>query len=487
MKARLRVSAALAAGSLLLSALVTGPSAVAVAPETMTEAFTRAAGAYEVPRDLLVTLAYAETRLDGHGGEPSASGGYGVMHLVSNPTTQTLERAATLTNQPVAALKTDDAANITGGAAVLRAYADDLGLDATARKDLGRWYRALAKYGNAASPEVARLYADTVYDLLAQGVTAQTPDGETVTVPPQSVRPDRGAYASARDLNRSATAAAGSVDYPSARWVPAHPSNYAVANRPTSAAIDRIVIHVTQGSYAGAISWFQNGPRPNPTSAHYVIRSSDGDVTQMVKEKNRAFHAGSFNNRSIGIEHEGYVSNPSWFTDSMYRASAALVRNIAGRYNIPKNRTTIVGHHAVPGATHTDPGQHWDWNRYMQYVNAGGGGGGGGGTNPHTPQSVCGSGYRVIDQAALGTAGTVYLLYNSANRNNCVATVKKTSLGKATAVSAYLEVKGKKRVTDSGNFEYFAGPVRAIAAGKCVKWGGKAGSSAYNSPFEHCQ
>ncbi|GAA2786886.1 M23 family metallopeptidase [Nonomuraea dietziae] len=114
------------------------------------------------------------------------------------------------------------------------------------------------------------------------------------------------------------------------------------------------------------------------------------------------------------------------------------------------------------------------------------GGGGGGATNPHTAQSVCGSGYKVVDSAALGTAGTVYLLYSAGSGKNCVATIKKTSLGKATATSAYLEVQGKSRVTDSGNFAYFAGPVQASAPGKCVKWGGKAGSDVYNSPFEHC-
>ncbi|GAA3595604.1 M23 family metallopeptidase [Nonomuraea rosea] len=110
----------------------------------------------------------------------------------------------------------------------------------------------------------------------------------------------------------------------------------------------------------------------------------------------------------------------------------------------------------------------------------------GGATNPHTAASVCGSGYKVIDSAALGSAGTAYLLFNSASGNNCVATIKKTSLGKATAASAYLEVEGKTRATDSGSFTYYAGPIRAAASGKCVKWGGKAGTSVYNSPFEHC-
>ncbi|MFI6800077.1 M23 family metallopeptidase [Streptosporangium canum] len=110
----------------------------------------------------------------------------------------------------------------------------------------------------------------------------------------------------------------------------------------------------------------------------------------------------------------------------------------------------------------------------------------GGGGNPHTAESVCGSGYGVVDSAALGTAGTVYLLYNNSNGYNCVATIKRSSVGTATATTAYLEVQGSSRVTDSGNFEYYAGPVRASAPGKCVKWGGKAGSSSYDSPFEHC-
>ncbi|MGV9384673.1 M23 family metallopeptidase, partial [Nonomuraea sp. NPDC003707] len=92
--------------------------------------------------------------------------------------------------------------------------------------------------------------------------------------------------------------------------------------------------------------------------------------------------------------------------------------------------------------------------------------GGGSPGNPHTAESVCGAGYKVIDSAALGSSGTVYLTFNSANGNNCVATIKKASLGKATATAAYLEVAGKARATDTGSFEYYAGPVRGAAAGK---------------------
>ncbi|MEV0195554.1 N-acetylmuramoyl-L-alanine amidase [Nonomuraea sp. NPDC050691] len=452
----------------------TATPAATTAANPLADAFTQAATKYEVPRDLLVALGYAETHLDNHEGEPSASGGYGVMHLVSNPETKSLEEAAKLTSLTVAKLKTDDAANILGGAAVLRAKADALELDATARKNAGKWYGAVAAYGNVADDATARIYADAVYEALASGV-----DAEGVQTQPAQVTPERGKYAD--DAPRALAAA---VDYPGALWKAAHSSNYAVSNRPTSDKIDRIVIHVTQGSYAGSISWFQTGPRPNPSSAHYVIRSSDGQITQMVREKNRAFHAGNYNRRSVGIEHEGYVNNASWFTDQMYRSSAALTRSIADRYGIPKDRSHIVGHNQVPGADHTDPGSNWNWTKYMSYVT--GGTGGGGATNPHTAEEVCGTGYKTIDSQALGTSGTVYLMYSSASGKNCVATIKKTSLGKASATSAFLEVKGATRKTDSGNFTYYAGPVQAAAADKCVKWGGSVGTATYTSEFEHC-
>ncbi|MER7506330.1 N-acetylmuramoyl-L-alanine amidase [Nonomuraea pusilla] len=345
--------------------VVAGQPALADRATPLPAAFSRAAAAQDVPRDLLVALAYAETHLDGHAGKPSASGGYGVMHLVSNPSNHTLEKAAELTGLPVEKLRADDASNVLGGAAVLRSYADELGLDENARKDAGRWYRAVAKYAAAASPELARLYADAVYEGLGLGVSARG-----VTVKPQEVTADRGEYAATRDL--SAQAEILSADYPDATWVAASSSNYTASSRPSSYAIDRVVIHVTQGSYAGTISWFQNPSAQ--VSAHYVVKSSSGAITQMVREKDIAWHAGNwtYNTRSIGIEHEGYVSDASWFTDAMYRSSAALTKAICDKYGIPKDRSHIIGHNEVPGATHTDPGSYWNWTTYMNYVTGGG-------------------------------------------------------------------------------------------------------------------
>lgn len=159
-----------------------------------------------------------------------------------------------------------------------------------------------------------------------------------------------------------------SEDYPPARWVPAYSGNYTTSNRPSTYPIWYVIVHVVQGSYNGCISWFQNPS--SRVSAHYVIRSSDGEVTQMVRHKDIAWHAGNwwYNCRSIGIEHEGWVDDPKWFTYAMYYSSAALVRHICRTYGIPRTRSYILGHVEVPNATHTDPGPNWDWDFYMQMV-----------------------------------------------------------------------------------------------------------------------
>ncbi|WP_376787209.1 serine/threonine protein kinase [Micromonospora halotolerans] len=109
---------------------------------------------------------------------------------------------------------------------------------------------------------------------------------------------------------------------------------------------------------------------------------------------------------------------------------------------------------------------------------------------PYTAAQACGSGYQVIDSATLTAGGVrkgrVYLLYSTAGGTNCVVTLKDTDVGQATTVTAYLEVQGKARQTESGAYRYYAGPVRASAAGACVKWGGSAGGASYGSAFEHC-
>ncbi|NEB93202.1 N-acetylmuramoyl-L-alanine amidase [Streptomyces bauhiniae] len=367
---RIPLARAALAGLGTLAVVAAAVQPVSAAPRAeraegpVAHAFSSAAAEYGVPRDLLIALGYSETHLDGHHGLPSQAGGYGVMHLVSNPDQHTLELASRLTGDTARELRTDTAANIRGGAAVLRSYADHAGLNQAERRDTDTWYPLLARYGGVTDPATARLYADTVYTFLAKGVTARAEGGEKLTLPARKVAPERGS------LGASLAPAAQSPDYPSALWVPANAANYAVGR---TAAISKVVIHVTEGSYAGTISWFQNPSAQ--VSAHYVVRSSDGQITQMVREKDTAWHARSGNATGVGIEHEGYIDNPSWFTDAMYRSSAALTASICARYGIPKDRAHIVGHSEVPGNDHTDPGPNWNWTYYMQLVGGSTGGG----------------------------------------------------------------------------------------------------------------
>ena len=184
----------------------------------------------------------------------------------------------------------------------------------------------------------------------------------------------------------------GESDYPNAIWNPAPECNFGERTNPVSG----VVIHYTEGSYAGCISWFKNCDAQ--VSAHYVIRSSDGQVTQMVREADKAWHARSANAYTIGIEHEAYGDIVSYFTDAMYKSSADLVRDICSRYEtIDGHRTfyrdtldsgirlneglhslggesactKIRGHQHYPDQSHTDPGPYWDWNYYYKLINQG--------------------------------------------------------------------------------------------------------------------
>src|SRR5262249_21339744 len=93
-----------------------------------------------------------------------------------------------------------------------------------------------------------------------------------------------------------------SPEYPGAsRFEPANGKNFhAVSGTRT---VNRIVIHITDGGgkLDGTVSWFKD-PSAR-VSAHYIV-GQDGEVVQMVKHNDVAWHASSANGDSIGIEHE---------------------------------------------------------------------------------------------------------------------------------------------------------------------------------------
>lgn len=161
------------------------------------------------------------------------------------------------------------------------------------------------------------------------------------------------------------------------------------------------VIHDMEGYYLSTISFFQrecqnvksDGTCGGRASAHYCVNglkdnSSDaerGEVTQMVREAYYSWHAVCWNTHSVGTEHEGFVSNPAWYTEEMYRASAALQRHLADKFGFAKDRNHIVGHDEKKNAawvsyasanlgidptcnSHTDPGVNWNWSHFMELI-----------------------------------------------------------------------------------------------------------------------
>lgn len=107
------------------------------------------------------------------------------------------------------------------------------------------------------------------------------------------------------------------------------------------------IIHGTLGNYEGAVQWLCTPPESRPvvsySSAHYVI-AKDGRVSQLVQEKDVAWHAGNVSNpteyakKYLPIEN-GKILNPNesfigieleWFvndaiTEPQYQAISTLI------------------------------------------------------------------------------------------------------------------------------------------------------------------
>lgn len=344
---------------------------------TLDTMLTEAAATHDIPVEVLSAIGWTETRLDGRAGEPTAANGFGIMNLVDNPSNQSLLIASQLTGLSTEQLRVSDQANLLGGAAVLRSHADQLGLSAAERAVPAAWLPAVGAFSGSRDQDLRAAYANSVADAVSTEVQVAAVSGRRLKGIPTDARlgrvietappppPPGGVGATAPEANPQPI---GDV-MPAVSQYPAYSGNYRSASRPADYPINYVIIHITQGSWSGALSWFQSSAAR--VSAHYTIRSSDGRIGQSVREADVAWHAGnsSYNNTSIGIEHEGFITQSSWFTDAMYRSSAALVRSICDRYGIPKTRSRILGHNEVPGATHTDPGPYWDWAKYMSYVN----------------------------------------------------------------------------------------------------------------------
>ncbi|MFG2602438.1 N-acetylmuramoyl-L-alanine amidase [Streptomyces sp. NPDC048514] len=412
----------LASAALLLPLLGAAPAHSSADSSTtrLQHAFATAAAEHHVPQSVLLAVSYLQSRWDGHGGAPSVTGGYGPMHLTDARTAiadtehfaegtedargdaaraalhpdaaepagaavparlRTLPKAAELTGIPAGELRTDPAANVAGGAALLAAAQKELGEPPSA--DPAEWYGAVARFSGAEDTATAAAYADDVYDVLRTGEERTTDDGQLVVLAAQpKLTADRAQLERAGLRTRPAddtecpkSVSCESVPAPYAQFGDDDYGNHDLGDRPASQRIKYIVVHDTEGTWDGVLNLVQD---PTYVSWNYTIRSTDGLIAQHVKAKDVAWHAGNWdvNARSVGIEHEGFLASPdAWYTEAMYRSSARLVKYLARKYDIPLDRQHVLGHDNVPGPTtstipgmHTDPGPYWDWRHYFRLL-----------------------------------------------------------------------------------------------------------------------
>lgn len=81
-----------------------------------------------------------------------------------------------------------------------------------------------------------------------------------------------------------------------------------------------IVLHFTLGAYNGAVNWLSNANRPNRSSANFVIGRNQGEIVQLVKITDIAWHA-------------GIISNPN------DRAKRIMKKNLDGSWVNPNQYT----------------------------------------------------------------------------------------------------------------------------------------------------
>ncbi|HVZ41136.1 MAG TPA: N-acetylmuramoyl-L-alanine amidase [Candidatus Kapabacteria bacterium] len=314
-----------------------------------------AAARFDIPSAVLYGVAYTESRWHdvvapgAHScmGMPPA---IGIMGLHDDDYFGHSLAAAAPIGISAEDARNDMVMNIRAGAYLLSTL-----FSGTDRKSIAEWIPAIAAYSGipAGQPALRLLYADGVMEALRRGWTA----GDQIVAPVDAPYMNRSAMLG----GMQADGILPSTDYPGAQWQPS-PNYSSREGTPVTA----ITIHDTEGNFAGSLSWLTS--TESQASAHYMIRSIDGFVVQMVRESDKAWHVRSENPYTIGIEHEGYVDRPEFFTPAMYNASADLVRYLTAKYSIALNRTLVKGHLDFPNNTHTDPGGWWDWPGYYRAI-----------------------------------------------------------------------------------------------------------------------
>jgi len=336
--------------------------------------FAAAAAEFGVPTPLLQAIGHVETQwqmIEGLSEFEGQQPAFGVMALRG----EQLRVAAELAGLTEAQVKTDRRSNIRAAAALLSSYADEMELD---RAELGAWAPAVARYSGI--PEAlldvqANYVHNDVYAVMRAGATVLDFAGTQVAkLEPIEAAPD---FAAPLDPS-----AAPGPDYAGSIWR-ASP-NY--SSRPAGATgkITMVIIHSCEGAYSGCWGWLVN--KSAGVSAHYVIKEDGSEISQLVKESQKAWHIGaaydcklntskechlsgtSSNNFTIGIEHAGYAKQASW-NGTLINNSAKLVCDMSKAHGIPRDKFHVVAHGQLQPYNRVDPGPNWPWASYLAKIN----------------------------------------------------------------------------------------------------------------------
>ncbi len=134
-------------------------------------------------------------------------------------------------------------------------------------------------------------------------------------------------------------------------------------------AVDMLIMHYTgMKSGQAAVNWLCN--KESGVSCHYLV-DVDGEITQMVCESMRAWHAGKsswqgvddINSCSVGIEvqNQGPLAGFPDFPDVQMAAVIELSKDIIARHKIPADR--VLGHSDVAPGRKIDPGEKFPWGK----------------------------------------------------------------------------------------------------------------------------
>ncbi|MBT8417323.1 MAG: N-acetylmuramoyl-L-alanine amidase [Silicimonas sp.] len=129
--------------------------------------------------------------------------------------------------------------------------------------------------------------------------------------------------------------------------------------------VELVVLHYTAMDDAEAAMSRLCDPECE-VSAHYLV-GRDGQVTRMIDEDRRAWHAGEgkwadradVNSRSIGVELDN--DGQSAYPDAQMEALEALLADILERNGLePKH---VIAHSDMAPDRKSDPGRRFDWKR----------------------------------------------------------------------------------------------------------------------------